>query len=115
MNNKYKILFLSVTIILIGCILIKNKSYSYPDNSSLTDNSIIVGEKIFNGYVNPNKIMLAAVEYYDNYKDENVIVYKYNGKDIYGNNIWGKYDSEKDCYIELTDEEKKAIEQRIGV
>ena len=114
MNNKHIVIILSTIIVVIIYALITNKSYSYSDLDTLTDNSIIVGEKIFNGYVNPNKIMLAAVDYYDSHKDKNVIVYKYNGKDIYGNSIWGKYDSKEDCYVELTEEEKKLIEQKLS-
>lgn len=113
MSNRHTLIVLSIIIVIIIYVLVINKSYSYSDFETLTDNSIIVGEKIFNGYVNPNKIMLAAVDYYDSYKDKNVVVYKYNGKDIYGNPIWGKYDSEKDCYVELTEEEKRVIEQKL--
>ena len=116
MNKKLKLLILSLIVILLFIIkLMIDKTYSYQNlYDILPENSIIIGEEVFSGSVNPNTIGNAAIKTYKNTLEKNVKIYKYSGLDEKDNPIWGTYNDEYNGYIEVNSEEIKKLEELLN-
>lgn len=110
-KNKIMILFL-LLLVLFGINLIIDKTYSYQSlYDAIPENSIIIGEEVYTGFVNPNIIANSAIKTYKNTKDKNIKIYKYSGLDENGIPIWGTYSDEANGYIEVSNEEIKKLEE----
>ena len=113
-KNK-KIIFIIISIaFFITISLFMNKSYSFQTiYDIIPENSIIVGNEVFNGDINPNYIANAAINYYIENNNETVRIYKYSGLDKNNEPIWGTYSDETNSYIELTKDEIKILEEQL--
>lgn len=112
-NKKSRIILISIPLfIFIVMVYILKKSYSHENIYDwLGENTIIVGNEIFKGNVNPNSIANAAIDYYIESENENIKIYKYSGLDENNVPIWGTYSDETNSYIEISSEEIKIIEE----
>ena len=112
MNKKIKILFI-IILIIVGIYYIE-ESYSYQTlYDVLPENIIMIGNDIYEGYVNPNFIANSAIKHYKETNNKDIKVFKYSGLDINGNAIWGKYSDEKNSYVEVDKQELKDIESML--
>lgn len=112
LRNKNIIIVIILIILIIVTIFLIKKSYSFQTiYDILPENSIIVGDKVFEGEINPNYIANEAINYYIKTNDENVKIYKYNGLDNNGYPIWGTYSDETNSYVEIPSEEIEVIEE----
>lgn len=112
-KNKMELLIIIFTLIIVGIfiVVLTKTMYAYQSiYNVLPENSIIIGNTVFEGYVGPNSMANAAIDYYKETENKDILVYKYNGLDEDDNPIWSKYSSEKLSYVELTKEEIKKVE-----
>lgn len=108
--NKKIIVLAIVLLIIFG---IKSISESFSTQSLydlLPENIILIGNDVYEGYVNPNFIANSAINSYKETNNKDVKVYKYSGLDTSGNPIWGKYSSEDNSYIQIEKTELEEIE-----
>jgi len=115
-RNKIELLIILFTFIIVGVfiIVVTKKIYAYQSiYNVLPENSIIVGNDIFEGYVGPNSLSNAAINYYKQTFNKDIFVYKYSGLDQNNQPIWSKYSSDELSYVELTQDEIERIELHI--
>lgn len=115
LKDKWHIIIVILNFLFVGIIVlgVLSKSFAFKTiYEKLPENSIIVGDKIFENYVGPTDISNAAIDYYKR-TGEIPKFYKYNGLDIEGIPIWSKYSDKDLSYVELDDIEKKEIESII--
>lgn len=115
LKNKTHVIIVILNFIFMGFVTfgVLSKSFAFETiYEVLPENSIIVGDTIFKDYVGPTAISNAAIDYYKR-TGETAKFYKYNGLDSSGKPIWSKYNDETLSYVELNDNERVELENRL--
>ena len=97
-----KFLLICIPIIIVFILSIKNTTYGYK-TEDLQKGDILIGDEIYNGYINPNQIVSSAINHYMKWKNERLTIYKYDGKDLIDDHKW-LFLQDNNEYAELSEE-----------
>ena len=102
------ILLVSIPLIIIFAILTRNPTHGYKIED-LREGDILIGDEIYSDYITPNQIVSSAINHYIKWKEDNLKIYKYDGKDLLNNHRW-LFLLNTNEYATLSEEEINVLE-----